>query len=376
MELLDTDSVNKQTPYLPNIIIENRSTETHETTRALSPPEVEMEEVTNHVETIDGHMIDTTNDPGGPSPLPIPTLSAISQSRPLASDYSLSIEHAKLIQLFEDGLLQDTEIDILLNTDDIIEPLDTEFVNERAHYLPKNVIENLNPETHETAMAPFPPEKGMEEITNHDETVTEEESENPPKTRDLKFFFNNIVNNKDRVHTLLAESKYDVLCLVDTPWYQIGADRLLNNESGHAVFRTVNNSEYQYFHPTGKLTEKAFIAVYVKKWLLRQMTITHRIDLINDTCAIAINIDESIIVCAYNKPNQNSRVMEKIYRMKTDEGPLIIVGDFNLHHPDWDNKYVGTTPTPAARAMADWVEDSNLVILNDPTQLTFFSHKC
>ena len=151
-------------------------------------------------------MIGTTYVTEGSSLSSITTVSTASQASSLNSDIALSTEHANVIQLFEAGLLQDAEIDLLLNTNDVIEPND---------------------------------------LLETDQDVV------PDKLIDLKFFYNNVCNNRERVHALLASSKYDVLALVDTPWYQIGANRLLSNKSGHAVFGTVNNSEYQYYHPTG-----------------------------------------------------------------------------------------------------------------------------
>jgi hypothetical protein len=63
----------------------------------------------------------TTYDSGGPSPSSVSLVSDNSQARPIDSDISLSTEHAKVIQLFEAGLLRDADIEQILNTDIVID---------------------------------------------------------------------------------------------------------------------------------------------------------------------------------------------------------------------------------------------------------------
>ena len=45
-----------------------------------------------------------------------------------------------------------------------------------------------------------------------------------------------------------------------------------------------------------------------------------------------------------------------------DTNPTAIVGDLNLHRPDWEK--MTTEPIAAARAMAEWLRDRSFPLLN------------
>ncbi len=38
---------------------------------------------------------------------------------------------------------------------------------------------------------------------------------------------------------------------------------------------------------------------------------------------------------------------------------MLIMGDFNLHHTDWDNRSVN--PTAQAKIFAEWIENKNAI---------------
>ena len=44
--------------------------------------------------------------------------------------------------------------------------------------------------------------------------------------------------------------------------------------------------------------------------------------------------------------------------------PTIIMGDWNTHHPDWDESI--NTPDPRAREIVEWLEGSNFSLCNEP----------
>ena len=186
---------------------------------------------------------------------------------------------------------------------------------------------------------------GLDPCPTEPGSLTGEPEPVPEQLVDVRFFYNNVSNNRERVHTLLASSKYDVLALLDTPWYPIGANRLLSSNDGHTVFGTMNNAEYQYYHPTGKLDEKAYVAVYIKKKLIPKFEIVQRLDVINSPFAMGIYIDDSLLICAYNKPpDKNNTMMHKIMAIVPDDELMIIFGDFNTHAPLWDAAYVPLLP--------------------------------
>ena len=52
--------------------------------------------------------------------------------------------------------------------------------------------------------------------------------------------------------------------------------------------------------------------------------------------------------------------------------PTIIAGDFNLHHPDWEQ--MTTEPPATARAMAEWLQDKLFSLLNVHNYPNFHHH--
>ena len=52
--------------------------------------------------------------------------------------------------------------------------------------------------------------------------------------------------------------------------------------------------------------------------------------------------------------------------------PTIITGDFNLHHPDWEE--MTTEPIAAAKTMAEWLQDTYFSLLNVHNYPTFHHH--
>jgi hypothetical protein len=92
---------------------------------------------------------------------------------------------------------------------------------------------------------------------------------------------------------------------------------------------------------------------------------------------MGISIDDSVIICAYNKPSDKDySMMNKLMRIIPDEydEPMIIVGDFNMHAALWDNTYGNTTPNPITQRFLDWINEHNMTVLNNPKLPTFFSH--
>lgn len=50
-------------------------------------------------------------------------------------------------------------------------------------------------------------------------------------------------------------------------------------------------------------------------------------------------------------------------RAFTPEGPQVVVGDFNTHHPDWDPR---ARPNPRGDMLRAWISSRGLYILNPP----------
>ena len=73
-----------------------------------------------------------------------------------------------------------------------------------------------------------------------------------------------------------------------------------------------------------------------------------------------------LVVNLYNPPSGSIGAHSTGQRPKLldllDLYPTIIAGDFNLHHPDWEE--MTTEPPATARAMAEWIPDMSYSLLN------------
>ena len=83
-----------------------------------------------------------------------------------------------------------------------------------------------------------------------------------------------------------------------------------------------------------------------------------------------------LVVNLYNPPSGSIRAHSTGQRLKLldlpDAYPTIIAGDFNLHHPDWEE--MTTEPPATARAMAEWLQDMSFSLLNVHNYPTFHHH--
>jgi len=111
------------------------------------------------------------------------------------------------------------------------------------------------------------------------------------------------------------------------------------------------------------------------------MIIVPRYNLCSDHDVMIIEIQQCphqliLIVNMYNPPAGSAGAHSTGQRLKLidipDTQPAIIAGDFNLHHPVWEEMI--TKPIAAARAMAEWLQDTSFSLLNVHNYPTFHHH--
>ena len=111
------------------------------------------------------------------------------------------------------------------------------------------------------------------------------------------------------------------------------------------------------------------------------MIVVPRYDLCLDHDMMVIEVRQRphqpiLIVNLYNPPTGSTRAHSTGQRLilmnLPDTYPTIIAGDFNLHHPDWEE--MTTEPIAAARTMAEWIQDTSLSLLNVHNYPTFHHH--
>ena len=125
---------------------------------------------------------------------------------------------------------------------------------------------------------------------------------------------------------------------------------------------------------------KVDVVTYVRKshhgW-----NITHRADLISHPSVMAIQFmagtHQFLVINLYN-PSDNS-VVEALKNIKLPQIPILIMGDFNLHHSMWSTvisemnpETLGGQGDTKADRMIDWMHKNNFMLMNKPGETTFF----
>jgi hypothetical protein len=111
------------------------------------------------------------------------------------------------------------------------------------------------------------------------------------------------------------------------------------------------------------------------------MIIVPRYDICLDHDMMVIEIQQRphqpiIVVNMYNPPSGCAGAHSTGERLRLldilDTYPTIVAGDFNLHHPDWEE--TTSEPSAMARAMAEWLQDKSFSLLNVHNYPTFHHH--
>ncbi|KAI6135891.1 Endonuclease/exonuclease/phosphatase [Pisolithus thermaeus] len=124
----------------------------------------------------------------------------------------------------------------------------------------------------------------------------------------------------------------------------------------------------------------AFIVMaYVRR--RNDFTVTLRSDLASDADLQILQIDQPphmpiIVANVYNQRANNdpqSWTFDRFANITFPANlPVVISGDWNLHHPLWST--TDYSPSAKAEALVDWMFENGFVILNDKGSPTYFSH--
>lgn len=81
----------------------------------------------------------------------------------------------------------------------------------------------------------------------------------------------------------------------------------------------------------------------------------------NNFNIVAVSISNISFLSIY-LPDPNSTVLSELYSIiSTIPSPMVVLGDFNIHHTSWGSYYCD----PLSTSFLNLVDDFNLVILND-----------
>jgi len=111
------------------------------------------------------------------------------------------------------------------------------------------------------------------------------------------------------------------------------------------------------------------------------LTVIPRYDICEDLDMMVLEIHQLarppyLVVNLYN-PGRGTKdahsTGQRLTRLNLPQNSAaILAGDFNLHHPDWEN--INSAPIPAAQQMSDWFQQQCYSIHNAHGSPTYFSH--
>jgi len=99
----------------------------------------------------------------------------------------------------------------------------------------------------------------------------------------------------------------------------------------------------------------------------------HPHDPVTAVCAATLNIDDKVacvIVNAYQRPRDPVCSPTTLWPTHAT-APILLVGDFNAHHPRWD---VHSAEDVRGQVLSDWFDTHGLVPQNDGEPTWFGSH--
>lgn len=199
---------------------------------------------------------------------------------------------------------------------------------------------------------------------------------NPP----LRILQLNTYKSNPTVHALLnaACGKFDLL-LLQEPWYgNIG-----NGNDGPTAHEAWQPILPCYPIPQGT---RPRVMAYVSRddrWLRRDLEITARTDLVDslDAQALEVRLGRHPPVLIANVYNAPIRTNQELSTVKTVMGahwpiniPVILTGDWNLHHPLWEPARALQT-NPPTEDFVEWLHEHGFELMNEPDEPTFFGHR-
>lgn len=121
------------------------------------------------------------------------------------------------------------------------------------------------------------------------------------------------------------------------------------------------------------------VMAYIRR--RNDFTVTLRSDLASDADLQILQIDQPphtpiIVANVYNQRASDdplSWTFDRLINVTFPTNlPVVVLGDWNLHHPLWST--TDRRPSAKAEALADWTFENGLVMLNEKGTPTYLSH--
>jgi len=181
----------------------------------------------------------------------------------------------------------------------------------------------------------------------------------------------NVHTSNHITHTILQnhanpETSDTDIIIITEPW--IGTVHADTQDKG-----TNTHHDWKCYIPT-KISE-ARVAVYIQKSTQIQFNLLfHKPYKHNYILTARISLVQSksfLLYAMYNSPTTFAASNFLIHNVKISE-PAILIGNFNLHSPQWDTTVENEDPW--TQEFSSWMVDNVLRVLNDLTTPTFVEH--
>ncbi|QRW18672.1 Reverse transcriptase (RNA-dependent DNA polymerase) [Rhizoctonia solani] len=189
----------------------------------------------------------------------------------------------------------------------------------------------------------------------------------------------NVAGCNPRMHALLNEPLYahfDIFIFQDIWWGRIGSQKNID-PTLHNIYGTTNSNNFLCIIPPGFTDEKGpSVAIYIRKERNIHAQFSNCVPTHRDILAVDLFLDNHkfTIVNAYAHGKEAHKTINHLTNeIIPIDRPLILTGDFNLHHPDWaldGSKWKNRHPNQTEREFRDYAEFNDLTIMNHTSHPT------
>jgi Endonuclease-reverse transcriptase len=190
-----------------------------------------------------------------------------------------------------------------------------------------------------------------------------------PPNANIKVLSINVARSNPISHAVLhmaaqPEHKFDLI-LLQEPWY--GAIT-----SNGKVRGPIGSQGWVPILPAKSIPENACPRVMMYSKTGGQLEVTPQSDIIDnldimviDVKRLGCDIPKTRLVNVYNQklPDADCMLIQALLETPIDfQIPMVIMGDFNLHHPWWSS--LATNPSPHACEVVEWLTLNGFNLLN------------
>ncbi|QRW24086.1 Reverse transcriptase (RNA-dependent DNA polymerase) [Rhizoctonia solani] len=162
----------------------------------------------------------------------------------------------------------------------------------------------------------------------------------------------------------------------DIWWGRIGSQKN-TNPNHHNIYGTVNSPNYLCVVPPGfEEAQGPSVAIYIRKDRHIHAQFSNCVPIHRDILALDVSLENhkfTIINTYAHGKDAYKTIQHLTEQIIPAERPLILTGDFNLHHPDWaldNSKWKNRHPNQTEREFRDYAEYNDLTLMNTTSSPT------